>query len=165
MNNQTIDGVPRELRNAIQHLIDNHCDAEGAGEVIVQREDFDELRALLDADECCHEFVPFQANCTKCGIPYKPTALLDVSESQYNGMTSAQAQGVSDGVDDMLMGKPVAYLDLEKIQPAGMAYATKVRVNHRQTPLYAEQPAQPINYGSLDPVERLAVCRARKGHL
>ena len=38
-------------------------------------------------------------------------------------------------------GEPVAYLDLEKIQPGGMAYATKMRVNHRQTALYAEQPA------------------------
>ncbi|WP_288077370.1 hypothetical protein [Pseudomonas sp.] len=47
-------GEPRELREALQHLIDNHVDADGAGEVIVQREDFDELRALLDvslADE------------------------------------------------------------------------------------------------------------------
>jgi hypothetical protein len=51
--NQTIDGVPREWREALQHLLDNHVDGEGAGEVIVQREDFNELRALLDAPSKC----------------------------------------------------------------------------------------------------------------
>ncbi|WP_277963853.1 hypothetical protein [Pseudomonas sp. RIT-To-2] len=36
--------------------------------------------------------------------------------------------------------EPLAYLDLEKIQH-GTAYATKMRVNHRQTAMYAKQPA------------------------
>jgi hypothetical protein len=30
--------------------------------------------SLTDEGECCHEFVPFQPDCTKCGIPYKPAS-------------------------------------------------------------------------------------------
>lgn len=66
--NQTIDGVPRELLERVTKPLTIHDDLTDR---IKAR---DELRALLDADECCHEFVPFQANCTKCGIPYKPAA-------------------------------------------------------------------------------------------
>lgn len=64
--NQTIDGVPREL---VEWAYSLSC-------AMGYRSDPRrvELRALLDSGECCHEFVPFQANCTKCGIPYKPAA-------------------------------------------------------------------------------------------
>ncbi|MGB4488458.1 MAG: hypothetical protein WBI95_23560 [Pseudomonas veronii] len=83
-------GVPPELREALQHLIDNHVDADGAGEVIVQREDFDELRALLDApgievrDKCgvqmvdCPECSHQWDHCFECGngpANPKPTGL------------------------------------------------------------------------------------------
>lgn len=63
MTNQTIDGVPRELLERLLTLAAMSASAP-----------YRELRALLDDEECCHEFVPFQASCTKCGIPYKPAA-------------------------------------------------------------------------------------------
>lgn len=84
-------------------------------------------------------------------------ALLDTFESQYDGMTSAQAQAVSDGIDGLLFGKPAA-------QPQGEPVAWQYRVSagpqtgwslwhdgkgeeFKQSyqvetrPLYAEQPA------------------------
>lgn len=89
--NQTIDGVPRDyvlhltpaahsvMLGMVEHCLNiRACMGidEGFKDLNTEEEhDFvKELRALLDADECCHEFVPFQANCTKCGIPYKPAA-------------------------------------------------------------------------------------------
>lgn len=35
-------------------------------------------------------------------------ALLDASESQYDGMTTEQAQMVSQGVDELIFGQPAA---------------------------------------------------------
>lgn len=65
------------------------------------------------------------------GIASSPlSALRELTRKYLQTEPAAQPQG-----------EPVAYLDLEKIQPGGMAYATKMRVNHRQTALYAEQPA------------------------
>ena len=65
------------------------------------------------------------------GIASSPlSALRELTRKYLQTEPAAQSQG-----------EPVAYLDLEKIQPGGMAYATKMRVNHRQTALYAGPPA------------------------
>jgi len=40
--------------------------------------------------------------------------------------------------------EPVAWLDLEKLKPGGMAYATAMKVNHRQVPLYRRPAAQAV---------------------
>ncbi|KWV72127.1 hypothetical protein [Pseudomonas fluorescens] len=82
--------------------------------VDIDDSDLVELRALLDAPACK---TPSGAVCPGDGV------------GQCKKCPTVQPQG-----------EPAAYLDLEKIQPAGMAYATKMRVNHRQTALYAEQP-------------------------
>ena len=70
-----------------------------------------ELRALLER-VVAHDFAEY---CQECGIGQSETwkelrALLDkpVLESQYEGMTQEQAQAVSDGVDEILNGKPAA---------------------------------------------------------
>lgn len=42
-------------------------------------------------------------------------ALLDASESQYDGMASVQAWGVSDGIDELLFGKPAAQHQVEPV--------------------------------------------------
>lgn len=70
-----------------------------------------ELRALLER-LLSHDFAE---ECQECGIGYSDawgelSALLDnpVLESQYEGMTQDQAQAVSDGVDEILHGKPAA---------------------------------------------------------
>lgn len=82
-NNQTIDGVPRKLLENCA----NYTEGSASYEVLLWHK---ELRALLDSDECCHEFVPFQANCTKCGIQYKPApqpqgepAAVECTEEMY----------------------------------------------------------------------------------
>lgn len=96
--NQTIDGVPR-LRELLDKLDSLNVD-EFQGWAF---EVGDELRALLDSDECCHEFVPFQANCTKCGIPYKTAAqpqgepvavLIRLDRSYRNGLMDGFQFGI-----------------------------------------------------------------------
>lgn len=75
-------------------------------------------------------------------------ALLDepVLESQYDGMTQAQAQAVSDGVDEILHGKPAAQHQGEPVAEVEMAEGDLPHVQLYQdlpdgTKLYAEQPA------------------------
>lgn len=96
--NQTIDGVPREL---LQRWLDNaeffnHLDGMSMSSIDAARKEdekiLEELRALLDVSladegECCHEFVPFQPNCTKCGIPYKTAAQ---PQGELVALTNAQ---------------------------------------------------------------------------
>lgn len=141
--NQTIDGVPREPKwseallklEVVREALTSRDSAErlknmDAGKVL--REGISilkELRALLDADECCHEFVPFQANCTKCGIPYKPA-------------TQSHGEPVA----------PFGYWLAPKNQPAlgrfhrvtpddAIIDSDSVVSYFDITPLYAEQPA------------------------
>lgn len=118
MSNQTIDGVliSRQLAERLTECW-NGTDARI------------ELRALLDADQrpegcCCPPkgYTGLWAG-AMCPIHFGLRAITKAAQPQ---------------------GDPVAYLDLEKIQPGGMAYATKMRVNHRQTALYAEHPASVI---------------------
>lgn len=120
--NQTIGGVPRELAESIVRMLQ----AGGA------RDTAEQLRALLDVSltdegECCHEFVPFQPDCTKCGIPYKP---------------AAQPQD-----------EPVAWMDprspemhatiSNEVKQHNLKFggAPSAAVNGYSIPLYAEQPA------------------------
>lgn len=51
--------------------------------------------------------------------------------------------GVYFGHDD-LKQKPVAYLDLEKISPSSMAYATGFVANEKQSPVYAHPAGEVV---------------------
>lgn len=123
MTNQTIDGVlvSRELLRRTRWELD-------AGTPSIAT--LAELRALLDAPAV--QWLAMEVNGKPWVIKEGPNAdkWRAMGYELFPVEPAAQPQG-----------EPVAYLDLEKIQPAGMAYATKMRVNHRQTALYAEQPA------------------------
>lgn len=87
-------------------------------------------------------------------------ALLDkpVLESQYEGMTQDQAQAVSDGVDEILHGKPVAQHQGEPVawyKPHWNGLSAEIRLGSKLYDaafpemwhkLYAEQPA-PVAVG------------------
>lgn len=78
-----------------------------------------------DDDECVHEFVPFQAGCTKCGEPYAaPAAPVAVGQEPVGKVLSEEEMGIH---YDRRMG-PVVWFGTPK---PGFIYAA---------PLAAEQP-------------------------
>lgn len=92
-----------------------------------------ELRALLER-VVAHDFAE---DCQECGIGQSEAwkelrALLDkpVLESQYEGMTQEQAQAVSDGVDEILHGEPVA-----QHQPEQESYGQRLERQWRLVPV------------------------------
>jgi hypothetical protein len=125
--NQTIDGVlvSRELLERIREKL-SQTDYTWS-----VNDPEEELRALLD----------------KPAAPVSPCAIADALESaQWPNTSIGNKVLVAAAITELRkaaqpQGEPVAHLDLEKIQHGGMAYATKMRVNHRQSALYAEQPA------------------------
>lgn len=85
-----------------------------------------ELRDLLER-VASHDFAE---DCQECGIGQSEVwkelrALLDkpVLESQYEGMTQVQAQAVSDGIYEILHGKPA-------IQQQGKPVAWLIQCQH-----------------------------------
>lgn len=126
-SDKTIDGVPRELAESIVRMLQ----AGGAWDTAEQ------LRALLDAPaetEVVHE--------VQWNSIHGPEGWKIVDAPTYHRCTGhLWDRRITRKPAAQPQGEPVAYLDLEKLQPSGMAYATKIRVNHRQTALYAEQPA------------------------
>lgn len=74
----------------------------------------EELRALLDAPTKDYVLIN--------GMYFSHAEILEWREKACREAEAAQSQG-----------EPVAYLDLEKFEYGGMVYATKMRVNHRQS--------------------------------
>jgi hypothetical protein len=79
-------------------------------------------------------------------------------------MSTAAADGYRDGRASMRQelaeqGEPVAYMDLRKMTPSGMVYATGFRVSEKQSPVYthpapeAPAPSQQVEWQELSDEE------------
>lgn len=133
--NQTIDGVPRELLLDIEYWL-KHMEAEKGVEGRCSA--LKELRALLDKEVTGDSRAP-----QPLGEPVAHCLLRRNGAGEWVNDAKSWVDGVP---CREIVAECETHPELYRLRFA-----------------YAEQPASvaptPINYGALDPVERLAVCR------
>lgn len=167
-NNPTIDGVSRELTEAMSYYFGRD---EVANFKLYLRREFQSLDKPVEPDKCKHEFIYFGRSdlprkCRHCnepepvGLPCRKSsvetfstyglgecaglnACLDAVAPEVAALQSTIAQ-LQARVSELegAMGEPVAWLDLEKVSH-GMAYATNSKINDRQTGLFTA-PQAPV---------------------
>ena len=136
--NQTIDGVPRELRALLERVVGKtsqtpHWDALDEDRIAAAAE----LRALLDAERC--------TSCDGSGD------LIDLTGEWRGYCVCPAGVALKNKPADQVQGEPVAWLYTRPEQPEGVQKVPDVLLRERANPadvggwkeqaLYAGQPA------------------------